>query len=255
MNKLVSVIIHSFNRYEYLTNAIQSVLNQTFTDFEIILINDESTDERYYKDNFGKTIKQIDIKRNEYPRWTGSRQGLINVGLEHATGKYIALLDDDDCWIENKLELQISAMEENYYKFSSTEGYFGYGMYDPSKDYLLYNREHFNKVLRKKYRYTRYLKNRKLPKVWDEKFLKIHNCVVKSSAVIEKDLLKMIGGFRGIPNKADYDCWLNLIKVTDLLYIDEPLFYYDGAHGSGQYYWFKTLLNSFSYFSHIAVEL
>ena len=120
MNKLVSVIIHSFNRFEYLTNAIQSVLNQTFTDFEIILINDESTDERYYKENFGKTIKQIDIKRNEYPRWTGSRQGLINVGLEHATGKYIAILDDDDCWMENKLELQISAMEENYYKFSST---------------------------------------------------------------------------------------------------------------------------------------
>ena len=105
MNKLVSVIIHSFNRYEYLTNAIQSVLNQTFTDLEIILINDESTDERYYKDNFGKTIKQIDIKRNEYPRWTGSRQGLINVGLSMQQEKYIPL-DDDDCWIENKLELQ-----------------------------------------------------------------------------------------------------------------------------------------------------
>ena len=94
----------------------------------------------------------------------------------------------------------------------------------------------FNKVLRKKYRWTKYLKNGKLPKIWNEEFLKVHNCVIKSSAVIEKDLLKTVGGFRGIPSKSDYDCWLNIIKLTNLIYIDEPLFYYDGAHGSGQYY-------------------
>ena len=87
MSKLVSVIIHSYNRYDYLENAISSVLNQTFDNFEIILINDESTDERYYKNNFGKKVKQIDIKRNENPRWTGSRQALINIGVEEANGK------------------------------------------------------------------------------------------------------------------------------------------------------------------------
>ena len=92
------------------------------------------------------------------------------------------------------------------------------------------------KVLKKRYRFTKYLKNGQLPRIWTEDFLKVHNCVVKSSAVIETELLKMIGGFRGIPKKSDYDCWLNVIKVEDLLYIDEPLFYYDGAHGSGQYY-------------------
>ena len=75
-----------------------------------------------------------------------------------------------------------------------------------------------------------------MPQIWKEDFLKIHNCVIKSSAVIDTEVLKMVGGFRGIPNKSDYDCWLNIIKVTDLLYIDEPLFYYDGSHGSGQYY-------------------
>ena len=59
MSKLVSVIIHSFNRFDYLTNAIQSVLNQTFSDFEIILINDESTDERYYKNSFGTVLSKL----------------------------------------------------------------------------------------------------------------------------------------------------------------------------------------------------
>lgn len=236
MSNLVSVVIHSFNRFDYLTNAINSVLNQSMNDLEIILINDESTDERYYKELFGDKVKQIDIRRNQYPRWTGSRQALINIGIENARGKYIALLDDDDCWMEDKLEKQLTKMEQDYFKFSSTEGYFGLGTFDPEKKYPLYNKEHFYKVLRRKYRYTKYLKNGKLPKIWGEDFLKIHNCIIKSSAVVEKETLKMIGGFRGIPKKSDYDCWLNVIKVTDLLYIDEPLFYYDGAHGSGQYY-------------------
>ena len=138
--------------------------------------------------------------------------------------------------MEKKLEIQIGEMEKKYFKFSSTEGYFGLGKFNPEEKYDLYNRGHFNKVLKKKYRWTKYLKTGKLPNIWDEEFLKIHNCVIKSSAVIEKDLLKMVGGFRGLPKKTDYDCWLNVIKLVDLLYIDEPLFYYDGAHGSGQYY-------------------
>jgi len=236
MRPLVSVVIHSYNRFEYLINAINSVKNQTLQDFEIILINDESTDERYYQNKFGSKVKQIDIKRSDLPRWTGSRQPLINLGVENSNGKYIALLDDDDCWLEKKLELQITKMEDDYFRFSSTEGYFGLGVYSKDNNYALYNKEYFYKVLKKKYRFTKYLKNGKLPEVWNEEFLKIHNCIIKSSAVIEKDIFKMIGGFRGIPNKSDYDLWLSIIKVVDLLYIDEPLFYYDGAHGSGQYY-------------------
>ena len=49
MSPFVSVVIHSYNRYDFLQNALKSVYEQTFQDFEIILINDESTDERYYK--------------------------------------------------------------------------------------------------------------------------------------------------------------------------------------------------------------
>ena len=67
MKNLVTVVIHSYNRYEYLTNAINIVLNQSMDDFEIILINDESTDERYYKNSFGDKVKQINIRRNKYP--------------------------------------------------------------------------------------------------------------------------------------------------------------------------------------------
>ena len=55
--------------------------------------------------------------------------------------------------------------------------------------------------------------------------------------MVEKDLFKNIGGFRGLPNgEGDYDCWLSLLKLTDLIYLDKPLFYYDGGHGDGRNY-------------------
>ena len=67
-------------------------------------------------------------------------------------------------------------------------------------------------------------------------FLKIHNCIVTSSVVIEKKLFDSFGGFRNIPGAEDYDCWLGLLTRTDLIYINKPLFYYDGLHGDGKNY-------------------
>ena len=83
----VSVIIHSYNRYEYLVNALKSIENQTYKNFEIILINDDSDQREYYETNFGPKVKKIDIKKSETPEWKGSRQALINIGVDHANGK------------------------------------------------------------------------------------------------------------------------------------------------------------------------
>ncbi len=233
---LISVIIHSYNRFEYLINAIKSVEIQNIDNLELILLNDESTEKEYYEYNFPNFVKKIDITRSSLPNWKGSRQALINIGSSNANGKFLAFLDDDDIWLPNKLSKQIKLMEEKKFKFSSTEGYFGEGIYDKNKKYKLYNNEHFFKILKKKYRKTNYLKNKKFPSVWNYDFLKIHNCIIKSSVVVDKQLFDLIGGFRGLPEKADYDLWLNILKTTDLLYVDEPLFYYDGKHGDGKNY-------------------
>ena len=233
---LVSVVINSFDRFNYLMNAIDSVKNQSYKNFELILINDDSNEKEYYEYKFPDFIKKIDVKRDELPKWSGSRQALINLGASHSKGEYIALLDDDDFWLPNKLEFQIQKMLENNSKFSSTEGYFGEGPYDKESKYKLYNREHFFKILKKKYRKTNYIKSGLFPTYWNYDFLKIHNCVIKSSVIIEKNLFNTLGGFRGLPKNADYDCWLGLLQLTDLLYVDEPLFYYDGSHGDGKKY-------------------
>jgi len=233
---LVSVIIHSYNRFSTLQNALESVLTQTYKKFEIILINDESTEKEYYEYKFSNLIKKIDIDRSIYPNWSGSRQALINIGVANSNGSYIALLDDDDIWMPEKLEVQISKMLDKNMLFSSTEGYFGFGVYNSSNVYELYNQEHFLKILKKKYKRTSYLKKNLFPEIWDFDFLKIHNCVIKSSVIIEKELYKLIGGFRGLPKNADYDFWLSLLKKTNLLYVNQPLFYYDGSHGGGKKY-------------------
>ena len=147
---LVSVVIHSFDRFNYLMNAIDSVKNQSYKNFELILINDDSNEKEYYEYKFPDFIKKIDVKRDELPKWSGSRQALINIGSENSNGKYLAFLDDDDIWLPTKLEIQINQMIENDNIFSSTEGYFGNGVYDVNKKYPLYNGEHFFKNLKKK---------------------------------------------------------------------------------------------------------
>ena len=72
--------------------------------------------------------------------------------------------------------------------------------------------------------------------MWNYEVISIHNSIILSSVVVEKNLLYRLGGFRGLPIRADHDCWLGLLQLTDLLYIDRPLFYYDGLHGKGKNY-------------------
>jgi|TARA_B110000495_G_C23041588_1_gene625165 glycosyltransferase involved in cell wall biosynthesis len=242
----ISVIIPSYNRFKYLLNAIESVMNQTYSNIEIIVVNDGSTQKEYYEHDFPSKVQKIDLETNQKNIIGYVSEGYIrNFGIKAASGKYLAFLDDDDIWTPKKLEIQLNKLLDSGSKFSSTEGFFGKGIYDNSKDYPLYNAEYFFKKISKKYIGTSYkprsinnlFKNTfQYPETWSYDFLKHHNCVVASSVMVEKEIMEIVGGFRGIPTsmRTDYDCWLSLLKVTDLEYINEPLFYYDGGHGDGQ---------------------
>ena len=234
MNDFISVVIPSYNRFDYLKNAVNSVENQTYKNFEIIVVNDNSDDERYYKNNLSENTKIIHAE-NKDKKHDGPGS-VRNLGIETANGNLIAFLDDDDIWMKEKLEIQLNLMHSKGLNFSSTEGYFGEGVYNSQSSYPLYNKEKFYKKIKAKYKGTNYLK-KGYPEIWDFEFLKIHNCIITSSVLVEKSLIEKLGGFRNIPGEGeDYDCWLGLLKHTDLIYIDIPLFYYDGQHGSGRNY-------------------
>jgi len=236
----VSVIIPTYNRFKYLLNTIKSVKAQTYLNIEIIVINDKSTEKEYYDYDWeSNNIKIIHLEKNSKEVFGYACAGFVrNKGIELSSGKYIAFCDDDDIWFPNKIELQLKAMRETGCKMSSTDGLFGIGIFNPTKSYKKYNAEHYYKVLQNIYnRKGSNLLNNGFPIIWNLNFLKIHNCVICSSVVIEKTILDKINNFKNKkPPGEDYDCWLRALQHTDSVYVKDICFYYDGGHGCGKNY-------------------
>lgn len=110
MNPKITVAIPIYNAGEYLDYAIRSVLNQTFTDFELLLINDGSTDSSLEIMN-----KYIDDNRVQIIN-DGENKGLVyrlNQSIDLATGEYYARMDADDIMFPNRLEVQVEFLESN----------------------------------------------------------------------------------------------------------------------------------------------
>lgn len=106
---LVSVIMPAYNGERYISKAIESVLNQTYPDLELIIVEDASTDKtlEIIKSYGDERIKLLENSRNQGIAYSTNR------AIEMARGKYIALLDDDDYAAENRIELQVEYLEQN----------------------------------------------------------------------------------------------------------------------------------------------
>lgn len=115
MNK-VSIIMPSYNAAKFIAASIQSVIEQTYNNWELLITDDCS------KDDTVKIVEQFLEKDNRIKLFsTGKNSGAAvarNISLQNATGKYIAFLDSDDTWISNKLETQIKFMEKKNIAFS-----------------------------------------------------------------------------------------------------------------------------------------
>jgi glycosyltransferase involved in cell wall biosynthesis len=98
----VTVIIPYFNRTQWLSEAVESVLGQTFKDFELIIINDGSTE--YFELPPDPRVRQV-YQENRGPA------AARNLGMEMAEGEYVAFLDSDDHWVAAKLEKQVALMD------------------------------------------------------------------------------------------------------------------------------------------------
>jgi teichuronic acid biosynthesis glycosyltransferase TuaG len=234
----VSVIIPTFNRFRYLLNTIESIKSQTYKNIEIIVVNDCSTQKEYYEydwENNGVIIIHL-VENTKKIFGFGCPAYVRNKGIEMSTAKYIAFCDDDDIWFNLKLELQINAMKKTGCKMSSTDGLIGRGIYDSNKQYEKYNAESCYSTLQNIYKNKgSNLLDNGFPYIWDLEFIEIHNCIICSSVIIEKEILDIISNMRCLRNE-DYDCWLRALKHTDCVYLTDICFYYDEGHGEGQNY-------------------
>ena len=113
---MVSIIMPSYNTASYIKESIQSVLNQTYTNWELIIVDDCSTDET---DEVLTTITDSRIKYFKNKENSGAAISR-NKALREARGQWVAFLDSDDLWMPNKLEKQINFMKKNGYAFSYT---------------------------------------------------------------------------------------------------------------------------------------
>ena len=222
MKGVVSIIIPTYNRYDMLMNCIESCLNQTYKHTELIIINDGSTDERYYSSEIDerfawRKIKVIHLPVNMKKKHNlKSAHGLTRQeGLKIATGEWIAFLDDDDFLLPEKLETQLLIMKRNNYSFTSTDMYC-VNHKSISKDKLDIE------VL------GRYITcNSKMGEIerFDHMQILHSNLICNSTVIMHRTLVEKVGEFKGVPYE-DLDYWLRALLITNCFYINKPLTYY-----------------------------
>lgn len=201
----VSVIILTRNRPQFLVKAINSVLNQTFTDFEIIIVDDASTDEtpQVIKSFEDKRIKSI---RNNINRGAaGSR----NEGLKIVKGEYVAFLDDDDEWLPQKLELQIRVLGKENRELGVV--YTGYYKWDLDTGNAISS-----------------IIPQKKGKVSEDLFAQ--NWIGNSTVLVKHACFQDVGEYdENLPIGEDHDMWIRIAKKYEFDYIEVPLVKY-GVH-------------------------
>ncbi len=118
MNQLVSVITPTYNCGAYIEDTIKSVINQTYTNWEMIIVDDQSTDQT---EEIVKRYTDLDQRIRYYKLESNSGAAVARTkAMEMAKGNYMAFLDSDDLWMSTKLERQLNFMEEQHINFSCT---------------------------------------------------------------------------------------------------------------------------------------
>jgi hypothetical protein len=199
---LVSVVMSVYNRAEFVGEAIESIVGQSFPDFELIVVNDGSTDgsreiiERY-------TRGDARLRAFDQPN-----RGLVytaNRGCALARGKYIARLDADDVAISSRLERQVEFLERRPEVAVLGGGWYvlgkggaGHAAFLPPED---------DRTIRER-----------LPR---------GNCLAQSTVMMRTDVFRAVGGYRqAFPPAEDYDLWLRISERYQLANLPYPLVYY-----------------------------
>jgi glycosyltransferase involved in cell wall biosynthesis len=198
----VSVVIPTFNRAWILPEAVASVLSQTFENFELIVVDDGSTDGTL---SLLENVKDIRVVAQENKGVSAAR----NSGIEAAAGDYLAFLDSDDLWLPEKLASQMA-----FFKAHPES------MICQTQEIWIRNGKRINPRER----------HRKASGMFFERSLEL--CLVSPSAVvIRRNLLEAVGRFdEALPACEDYDLWLRIGARYPVFLVDKPLVIKRGGH-------------------------
>jgi glycosyltransferase involved in cell wall biosynthesis len=211
MQEKVSVVVTCYNYGQYLGGAIDSVLNQTYKNIEIVLVNDGSTDNSEFI-----ASKYFDESRFVYISQENSGQANAkNTGIKASTGVFIAFLDADDRWCPEKLEKQMACFKNAVV-----------GVVYCRAKYLDEDDREIN------YEMTNLHLQPRRGKITD--YLLVDNFIQFSSSVVRKECLDEFGLFdEALRMGIDWDLWLRISTAYSFDFVDERLFYYRMGH-SGQ---------------------
>ena len=205
----LSVILPSYNAHAGIHKALSSIREQSFSNFEIIIIDDGSDDGtiEYIRGVSDKRIRLI-VRENE-----SGITSALNRGIQESNGKYIARHDADDWSVPNRFEKQVEYLEAN-----QEIALLGTGAYLVDAD-------------------DRKISQRRVDTNPSLSDLIHHNEYVHGSVMMRKEALESVGGYdEWFPTTEDYDLWLRLANEYEVRNIDEPLYYFrqhdDSLYGS-----------------------
>mgnify|MGYP004003572545 FL=1 len=206
--KLVSVITPMYNAEKYILETIQSVQSQTYENWEMIIVDNCSTDRsRDIINDFEKKDARIKLIELEFNFGGPARPR--NIGIDNAKGEYIAFLDADDLWMKDKLKYQINLMIKKQYNFTSTNTISINEISENIKSSI------FLKLLNKMKRKSN---------ICD---LIKYSFIATSSVIVRKDKVRLFSENKEMISVEDFVCWLELMQNNvKFNYIDRPLIKY-----------------------------
>jgi teichuronic acid biosynthesis glycosyltransferase TuaG len=214
---LVSIVIPYYQCKDYIFQSVNSVINQTYKKWELIIIDDENSNvSKFLLHQIKGNHKNIKI----FSTRTNVGVGLArNLGVKKSKGKFIAFLDSDDFWLKTKIQKQVIFLKKNNVDICYT----GYSAF--------YN----NKII---YKPT-------TPSFINyENFLK--ECPVCCSSVLIKKKILQKFKFKNYKNKEDYELWLRIAKKNNFFGLKEYLTFYRIRKGSLSSFHLTKLINAFN---------
>ncbi len=208
MNVKVSVLMPSYNHARFIETAIESVLSQTYQDFEIIIVDDGSTD------NSAEIISRFRSQklRVEYLKRNGGACEAMNIALSMSRGDYIAVCNSDDAWVAHKLETQCSFLDRNRdicAVFSDVNWIGADGECLESGD------SPYDRVFEQKNR-SRW--------AWLRDLIEGGNCLCHPSVLIRREVYEAVGNYdRRLRQLPDLFMWTKTVQYGDIFVMPEKL--------------------------------